>query len=202
MEFRALRPIREGEEITISYLCPWLSRSERLKELKRKYDFTCTCPACEPPIPSASETNASLNRTTKAKSNTQLSAKKAAIATSDARRKAIGSSKCIADALWKHWATPTSTHQSTTFTDFHERILQLRDEEGYHTGSEENHAYLAHARAALSDEEGFRRWAKKLMEWRPWGPGQTGLDRQKTWERWVEDPTQSPAWGLRGMGNN
>ncbi|TDL17417.1 SET domain-containing protein [Rickenella mellea] len=202
MEFRALRPIREGEEITISYLCPWKSRSERQKELKTKYNFSCTCPACEPPMPSESHANASSSRTTKAKSTTHLSAKEAAIAASDAHRKIIGDSNIIAGTLWKHWASPTSTQPSTKITEFHERILQLRDEEGYQNESEDNYAYLAHACAALGDKEGFRRWAKKLMEWRPWGPGLPGLDKQMTWEGWVEDPTKSPAWGLRETANN
>ncbi|TDL17391.1 SET domain-containing protein [Rickenella mellea] len=202
MQLRALQPIREGEEITLSYLGHWQSRSERQRELKTKYDFTCTCPACEPAVSTETQTIASSDSTTKSKSTTPLSEKRAAIAASDSRRKIIINSKILADALWKNWATPTSTQPSTKLIEFHERILQLRAEEGYHHDSEDNYAYLAHACAALGDEQGFKRWAKKLMEWRAWGPGQTGADRRMTWKRWVEDPTTSPAWGLRGTGTN
>ncbi|THH14045.1 hypothetical protein EW146_g6242 [Bondarzewia mesenterica] len=44
---RALKPIRAGEQITMSYIGgPLVSRAERQEELQGKYAFTCACPAC------------------------------------------------------------------------------------------------------------------------------------------------------------
>ena len=42
-EIRALRPISEGEEITIAYI---LGMPERQRDLLGGYNFTCTCPIC------------------------------------------------------------------------------------------------------------------------------------------------------------
>ncbi|TDL17390.1 hypothetical protein BD410DRAFT_550882 [Rickenella mellea] len=195
MELRAIRPINAGDEISVSYVAQWKARSKRQDELKATYNFTCCCPACEPPSPKKS-------CTTKSKSTKLMSEKRAVIAASDGRRMLISSSMAISDGLWEQWAAPTSSLPSTKIVEFHEGVLLLRAEEGYRKGSEINIAYLAHAYAALGDREGFTHWSTKLMEWRPWGPGPTGLARRATWERWVEDPTLSPAWGLRGTGNS
>lgn len=48
MFIRALRPMKAGDEVTISYTIDFERKvkSDRAKELK-KYNFTCTCEACE-----------------------------------------------------------------------------------------------------------------------------------------------------------
>ncbi|ETK82363.1 hypothetical protein, variant 3 [Phytophthora nicotianae] len=50
MEFRAMRPIKSGEEITQTYVDIGLPRRERQQRLQRKYHFTCRCPRCSRPL--------------------------------------------------------------------------------------------------------------------------------------------------------
>lgn len=50
MEFRAMKPIKSGEEITQTYVDIALPRRERQQRLQRKYHFTCGCPRCSQPL--------------------------------------------------------------------------------------------------------------------------------------------------------
>ena len=45
-DVRAVRRIKEGEEITVRYTILW-SREERLTELKNNFNFDCHCDACD-----------------------------------------------------------------------------------------------------------------------------------------------------------
>ena len=47
MTLRALDPIKEGEQISISYIDVTQTRDERRQELKDRYFFTCYCDKCE-----------------------------------------------------------------------------------------------------------------------------------------------------------
>lgn len=43
----AIRPIQEGEEITVAYLGPqYISRAKRIDSLKRSFNFVCDCERC------------------------------------------------------------------------------------------------------------------------------------------------------------
>jgi hypothetical protein len=48
-ELRALRPIKEGEEICITYVNNLRARSVRQEHLQSSYIFTCRCSACSIP---------------------------------------------------------------------------------------------------------------------------------------------------------
>ncbi|KAK2465512.1 hypothetical protein APHAL10511_002404 [Amanita phalloides] len=50
-ELRALRPIKKGEQIFISYIPLLQARASRRQDLYSKYSFTCNCPACVLPSP-------------------------------------------------------------------------------------------------------------------------------------------------------
>ncbi|KAE9019457.1 hypothetical protein PR003_g8070 [Phytophthora rubi] len=50
MEFRAMRPIKAGEEITQTYVDVALPRRERHERLQRKYHFNCACTRCSLPL--------------------------------------------------------------------------------------------------------------------------------------------------------
>ncbi|ETO85256.1 hypothetical protein F442_00940 [Phytophthora nicotianae P10297] len=50
MEVRALRDIKEGEEITLSYIDIDKERSERQKELRDTKHFDCQCERCSTPL--------------------------------------------------------------------------------------------------------------------------------------------------------
>ncbi|ETW78294.1 hypothetical protein HETIRDRAFT_242993, partial [Heterobasidion irregulare TC 32-1] len=58
-EFRAIRPIRKGEQVTISYLnTRLLPRRARQQALADKYAFRCACPACSLPTADAAASDA------------------------------------------------------------------------------------------------------------------------------------------------
>eukprot|EP01062_Namystynia_karyoxenos_P073180 TRINITY_DN70017_c0_g1_i1.p1 TRINITY_DN70017_c0_g1~~TRINITY_DN70017_c0_g1_i1.p1 ORF type:complete len:524 (+),score=149.70 TRINITY_DN70017_c0_g1_i1:87-1574(+) len=46
VQFRAQRPIREGERVSISYIPGYMRTSERQRELQERYYFHCACSAC------------------------------------------------------------------------------------------------------------------------------------------------------------
>ncbi|CDJ65680.1 hypothetical protein, conserved [Eimeria necatrix] len=46
LEVRALRPIKNGEEVTVSYIDEALPLHERRQILQANYGFSCTCPRC------------------------------------------------------------------------------------------------------------------------------------------------------------
>ncbi|GMF11202.1 unnamed protein product [Phytophthora lilii] len=50
MEFRAMKPITSGEEITQTYVDIALPRRERQQRLERKYHFRCKCVRCSRPL--------------------------------------------------------------------------------------------------------------------------------------------------------
>ena len=45
----AMRPIRAGDEVTVSYISQYGSRATRQQRLREKFHFTCTCPLCQCP---------------------------------------------------------------------------------------------------------------------------------------------------------
>ncbi|KAJ4414470.1 SET domain-containing protein 5 [Gnomoniopsis sp. IMI 355080] len=59
MEVHAVRPIAAGEEITVSYISPFISHAHRQSLLHDRWGFKCTCAACSA---SAAKVNASDTR--------------------------------------------------------------------------------------------------------------------------------------------
>jgi hypothetical protein len=62
---RAIRPIAKGEQIFITYLNEFRTRSDRRTELLEKYSFHCTCVCCSLPeleVVRSDERRSSLNR--------------------------------------------------------------------------------------------------------------------------------------------
>ncbi|KAJ4389651.1 SET domain-containing protein 5 [Gnomoniopsis smithogilvyi] len=59
MEVHAVRPIAAGEEITVSYISPFISHAHRQSLLHDRWGFKCTCAACSAP---AANVNASDTR--------------------------------------------------------------------------------------------------------------------------------------------
>ncbi|KAG5184478.1 hypothetical protein JKP88DRAFT_181232, partial [Tribonema minus] len=51
LTFRAIRPIKAGELVTIAYVDATKSTEERRKELARTQDYLCVCPQCTSPDP-------------------------------------------------------------------------------------------------------------------------------------------------------
>ncbi|EGZ09981.1 hypothetical protein PHYSODRAFT_523060 [Phytophthora sojae] len=61
MEFRAMRPIKAGEEITQTYVDVALPRRERHERLQRKYHFNCACSRCSVPLQESGSLDAFLD---------------------------------------------------------------------------------------------------------------------------------------------
>lgn len=51
LEIRCIKPIEEGEPITVNYIDLKESKSTRQKMLKEQYYFDCNCPRCEQDLP-------------------------------------------------------------------------------------------------------------------------------------------------------
>ncbi|KAG6095262.1 hypothetical protein E4U30_002614 [Claviceps sp. LM220 group G6] len=51
----ARRDIKEGEEVTLSYVWPLADRESRQRNLKEKFDFTCLCRVCSLPYEQSQE---------------------------------------------------------------------------------------------------------------------------------------------------
>ena len=51
------KDIRKGEELTITYVYPSLSREEKREELKREFGFDCACKECKPVVLSSEGRN-------------------------------------------------------------------------------------------------------------------------------------------------
>lgn len=47
MMVHCIRPIKRGEEVTISYLSVFRSKADRQQELEWRYRFTCNCQVCQ-----------------------------------------------------------------------------------------------------------------------------------------------------------
>ncbi|KAF2438447.1 SET domain-containing protein [Karstenula rhodostoma CBS 690.94] len=62
LTIHAIRDIRKGEEITISYLAALRNRQARQKDLLHNFGFTCACQLCCLPLGESKATDAALDR--------------------------------------------------------------------------------------------------------------------------------------------
>ncbi|TDL24146.1 SET domain-containing protein [Rickenella mellea] len=198
MRLFSRRPIAPGEQITTSYVGTANPCAIRQAELKMKYLFNCECNFCKPSKPSRSSRllrhpywNAANQLT---RQNLDVAAE---IYASDYRGSQI--SLCLSHArdLWAEWLSPSSKQSDGDLLQFHEDALVIIAQEGMELMRISHIAYLAHASAALEDEDGFRRWGNILISLSEWTKGREGIDQKRTWQDWVQDPMASPAWGLR-----
>ncbi|KAG5946659.1 hypothetical protein E4U53_006538 [Claviceps sorghi] len=58
----ALRKIHAGEEITISYITPFMNRQSRQRDLQEKFRFTCSCGLCSLPEKQSQESDKRLEQ--------------------------------------------------------------------------------------------------------------------------------------------
>ncbi|KAF8637089.1 hypothetical protein AX17_002994 [Amanita inopinata Kibby_2008] len=170
-ELRALRPIKKGEQVSITYLEPLQTRSQRRRELQAKYSFKCNCPICSlPQVESTrSDIRRTLLRTASEKDNPQ----------DDASLRAW-----IADAFLPD---DYIIEQSMKF-------VKIMDEEGLCESDvwRVHYPRLTKAYCALKDSNNAKLWAKKT------GTMLTALTGEDGgWGAVADSQESTDWWGLR-----
>ncbi|KAJ3710296.1 hypothetical protein C8R42DRAFT_729437 [Lentinula raphanica] len=179
----AVRAIRPGEEITISYINPFLPRHLRRVQLQSKWKFTCHCTHCDIPwsFPGA-------------------------IAQSDRARHELSTFfKKLPD--WEQWCFDEKNEMD--LIGMHLRAMQLREEEGlegFKDGGAAGHwtdvAYMKHIDAlvmcfgALADVQGFRKWVNKAREVKL-AEGPNSVSHVKVLDSWLKEPKKFYVWGWK-----
>ncbi|KAF7334623.1 SET domain-containing protein [Mycena venus] len=140
----ALRPIHAGQEITVAYITPTCSRTERRAKLKAIYNFSCRCEFCARPA--------------------SLTFK------SDAARAELVSESGLPS--FENWCLDANIPDHALI-DAHMRAVSLIEAEGLQTlDSYGKHLdAIAMGYGALRDVEGFREWAWRAMDFRPMDSG-------------------------------
>ncbi|KAF8179930.1 hypothetical protein K438DRAFT_1603255 [Mycena galopus ATCC 62051] len=139
----ALRPIQAGQEITVAYVTPTCSRTERRSKLKTMYNFSCRCEICARPA--------------------SLTCK------SDAARAEL---HMIWPSLpsFEEWCLDPDMGDYALI-DVHLRAASLIESEGLEMLDYGKHLdAIAMGYGALRDVEQFRVWAWKARDFRPMDP--------------------------------
>jgi hypothetical protein len=170
-ELRALRPIKTGEQIFISYVPALWSRLDRQENLQSSYDFICSCPSCSLP---ASE-----------------------ISHSDIRRNLLDKEVTIGnpndDSMLNAWIDDMSLPddhiiaQSLKFVD-------IMDAEGIVVGQlcKLHYSRLSKAYCALKDVENAKLWANRTAQMI------TAVDGDDYgWNKVADSPESTDWWGRR-----
>jgi len=149
----ALRPIREGEEILITYINPALPRATRVAILQRNYRFLCDCPGCD--IRKAGGVDAAIA------GDNFTAAELEHIADSDSRRAALDSwvSRHIG---YRKWYADLARADDLV-TNSHLEALGLIEQEGMHGMQPLFFEELAMCYASLGGVEEFKRWGERVI---------------------------------------
>ncbi|KAK7018369.1 SET domain-containing protein 5 [Favolaschia claudopus] len=136
----ALRPIEAGDEITVAYVPPTISRSERRAQLKSLYNFSCRCEFCARPAALTSRSDAA---------RTEL----------ETVWKELPS--------FETWCL-NSTIPQQALIDVHKRAVALIEAEGLEMLDYGKHLdAIAMGYGALRDVEQFCEWACRARDFRP-----------------------------------
>ncbi|GLB43047.1 putative SET (Su(var)3-9, Enhancer-of-zeste, Trithorax) domain containing protein [Lyophyllum shimeji] len=170
----AVRPIQQGEEITIAYTACTRPRGERHSTLHAQYGFTCACTYCALPCAAAS----------------------------DAARVALA--RFWSDLPpFEAWCVDGRTPDEW-LVKRHLEALRLIKQEGLQVLDAERHVdAIAMCYGALADVEMFRAWTERVRERearRVW-VGVEGRERARrralVFAKWLSNPASFPAWGWR-----
>ncbi|KAF8346579.1 hypothetical protein F5887DRAFT_1073256 [Amanita rubescens] len=170
-ELRALRPIKKGEQIFISYVPLLQSCSDRQEKLQSQYNFACSCPSCSLP-PSE-------------------------ISRSDIRRNllnmAIGDPND--DSVLNAWIEDISLPDDDAIA-FSLKIVNIMNAEGFvdEQVCKLHYPRLSKAYCALKDAENAKLWAKRTAQIIT---AEDGDDHG--WNK-VADSPQSTDWWVVGRG--
>ncbi|KAF8346575.1 hypothetical protein F5887DRAFT_1179893 [Amanita rubescens] len=171
-ELRALRPIKKGEEICISYVNYLRSRSARQEHLQSSYAFACMCSGCSSIPPSE-------------------------IPRSDARRGLLEWSRENEDAnddsMLNAWCENTSLPDDYVISDTMKFVNILEEERLIHEYiCKMYYSRLTKAYCALKDAKNAKLWAKRMALMVTAADGD-----DMGWNKVADSPESTDWWGRR-----
>ncbi|KAF8809293.1 SET domain-containing protein [Phlegmacium glaucopus] len=186
----AVRDIKEGEEITIPYIAPNMSSTERQDVLSNFYGFHCLCSFCT--LPKNTKRQSDLARSTIASTWSTGNFKKSPSTTSPPL------------PSFENWCLDP-TFPDDIILNAHVRALQSIEREGLEildisSGNGDHHPArdkgrhldaIAMCYGALEDVDNFRVWIGRASEAR------SKPDQKLVFKKWLSNPTSFPVWGWR-----
>ncbi|KAJ4481274.1 hypothetical protein J3R30DRAFT_3287892 [Lentinula aciculospora] len=185
LSLSAVRDIYPGEEITISYINPFLPRHVRRTQLQSKWNFLCHCMHCDVPwtFPGA-------------------------IAQSDKARHELSTFfKKLPD--WEQWCFDEESEHD--LIEMHLRAMRMREKEGLEgfrgsgtAGSSRDVAYMKHIDAlvmcygAIADDKEFRKWVNKAREVKL-AEGLYSTAHVNVLDMWLREPRKFYVWGWKSI---
>ncbi|KDQ11587.1 hypothetical protein BOTBODRAFT_57347 [Botryobasidium botryosum FD-172 SS1] len=167
-QLRALKSIRPGEQITISYTELYHQRDIRRESL-REWSFTCQCPAC--------------------------SLTGAASCEDDTRRALVGESiQTLKEGLQAWLKDITQRLPDNDIIEKGKKVVQMMEETGALGGDWWSNAVsvVCMAYIALGDRENAKEWATRCAVASLVKEGNEGK-----WAEWSKNPEKSPIWRMR-----
>jgi hypothetical protein len=190
----AVRPINEGEEITIPYVAPNKSNKERQDILSNFYGFKCSCPFCT--LPDVNIRLYDLARSTLASTRTEAKFESFSIPTS------VSS---ILPSFEKWCLDPT--FPDDILINAHIRALQRIEREELEISSarrddDDNLARdiskhldaITMCYGALEDMDNFQMWMERVREMRL---RNNKPEQELVLNKWLSNPELFPVWGWR-----
>jgi hypothetical protein len=169
----AVRPIEEGEELTISYAPPLRLHADRQQYFENTFQFTCTCPRCSP------ETHRHHKQ--------------------HKHRTVEDSDKATQDIIALQWALAQWTSNSTASVKKAEMLIRLYKEEGLDAFLDDAYGHAALMYNSVGSARGAKKYAKLAAEasWLKYGFESVGLEKMREWEGIARDPTRHGSWRRR-----
>ncbi|KAK7688229.1 hypothetical protein QCA50_008599 [Cerrena zonata] len=167
---RAIAPIKNSEQVFVSYTDSLRPRAERQKHLLERYKFECTCPSCASGSHKSDEARMTL-------------------------RLINEGDKCEDhdDPMLRDWVHDRTKPDDMILVKCH-KTIDLLESEKYYRGARCVLWYqrLAKAYCALEDEDNARKWVQKAAKL---ARANTGHDAG--WDAVVKNPKNTDWWGLR-----
>ncbi|KAJ3884221.1 hypothetical protein GG344DRAFT_60721 [Lentinula edodes] len=166
----AVRDIHLGEEITISYVDPFLPRHIRRTQLQSKWNLLCHCMYCDVPwtFPGA------ISQSDKARYELKTFFKK------------------LPD--WEQWCLDGKNKYD--LIEMHLRAMQMREKEGLE-GFRGHIDALVICYGALANAKEFRKWVNKAREVKLAEGSDSVRAHVKVLDIWLREPGKFHVWGWK-----
>ena len=176
-----MRPIKEGEEITIPYIATNMTSKERQDILSNFYGFKCLCSLCV--VPSNDNIQSDIARVstwTETKQETKTNSETTSLLPS-----------------FEKWCLDP-TFPDDILIDAHMRALQFTEQDDHHDPTRDTDIIkhldaIAMCYGALEDADNFRKWMERVSEVR----SRVKPKQKLVFSKWLSNPTTFPVWGWR-----